>query len=61
MVHIIIKGIKNGEFKNQNVRNTNEILYGIIESAIFKIAIMNEKDIIKTKDVANLAIDNILS
>ena len=61
MVHIIIKWIKNGEFKNQNVRNTNEILYGIIESAIFKIAIMNEKDIIKTKDVANLAIDNILS
>ena len=61
MVHIIIKGIKNGEFKTQNVRDTNEILYGIIESAIFKIAIMNEKDIAKMKSVANLAIDNILS
>lgn len=57
---VLIQGIKAGEFKNQNVRDTNEILYGLIESSIFRLVIMNQKNINEMKDVLNLAIDGIL-
>lgn len=50
---IIITGIKNKEFKNVNIKATDEMLYSLLEAAIFRIAVLNQTDM---KDI-RLAID----
>ena len=56
---LVIQGIKNGEFNNINVKDTNELLYSFIESAIFRLVILNQNNIQKIKSAINLAIDGI--
>lgn len=58
---LIIQGIKSGEFKNKNVKDINDFLYSFIESAIFRLVIMNQKDILEIKSAVNLAIDGLLA
>ncbi|MCQ2610309.1 MAG: TetR/AcrR family transcriptional regulator [Treponema sp.] len=57
---IIIKGVKNGEFKQVNVKSANEMLYGLIQSAIFRLSVLGEKDIRDVRDSLNLAVDGLL-
>ena len=57
---ILIKGIQNGEFKDQNLHDMNEILFGLIESAIFKITILDEANISDYKSAIKLAITGFL-
>lgn len=56
---LVIQGIKNGEFNNINVKDTNELLYSFIESAIFRLVILNQNNIHEMKSAINLAIDGI--
>ena len=56
---LVIQGIKNGEFNNINVKDTNELLYSFIESAIFRLVILNQNNIQEMKSAINLAIDGI--
>ena len=56
---LVIQGIKNGEFNNINVKDTNELLYSFIESAIFRLVILNQNNIQEMKAAINLAIDGI--
>lgn len=56
---LVIQGIKNGEFNNINVKDTNELLYSFIESAIFRLVILNQNNIQEMKSAVNLAIDGI--
>ena len=42
MSTIIIRGIRSGEFKRLNVKNMNELIYGLVESAIFRLAVLNQ-------------------
>ena len=58
---IIIRGIKNGEFKQLNVHVVYEMLYGLIQSAIFRLSVLGEKNITGINETLNLAIDGILS
>ena len=58
---VIIRGIQNGEFRNLNVKTVNEMLYGLIESAIFRISVLDERNIDDIGDTLNLAVDGILS
>ncbi|WP_369413668.1 TetR/AcrR family transcriptional regulator [Brucepastera parasyntrophica] len=54
---IIIAGKNAGEFLvKTNVRNANELLYGLIESAIFRIAILDRNDVSDVKRAVTLAI-----
>lgn len=53
---ILIRGIKAKEFADMNVKDMNELLYGIIESAIFRLAVLDQKDISDVLNTANLAI-----
>lgn len=57
---IIIRGIKNGEFKRQNVHITNELIYSLVEASIFRIAILNTTDISELRETVNFAIDGFL-
>ena len=54
---IIIKGIQKGEFKELNVKDVNETLYGLMESAIFRIAVLNQDDVADIKDALTTTVD----
>ena len=54
---IVIKGIQKGEFKELNVKDVNETLYGLMESAIFRIAVLNQDDVADIKNALNTTVD----
>ncbi len=54
---ILIKGIQKGEFKDINVKDANETLYGLMESAIFRIAVLNQDDVADIKAALNSTVD----
>lgn len=42
---ILIEGIEKEEFKKVDVKATNEVFYGLIESLIYRLAILNQTDL----------------
>ncbi len=58
---VIIEGINTGEFKPVNVHNTNELLYSIIESAIFRLAVLDQQDISELRTTFDLTVSGILA
>lgn len=54
---ILIKGIQKGEFKEINVKDANETLYGLMESAIFRIAVLNQDDVADVRAALNSTVD----
>lgn len=57
---IIINGMQSGEFKTLNVKNVNEMLYALIESAVFRIAVLDQKDITEIREALNTAVDSLV-
>ncbi len=57
---VIIRGIRAGEFKKVSVKSANIMLYSLLESAIFKIAVLNSKDISDCYGAAELAVNGLL-
>ncbi|MCQ2590254.1 MAG: TetR/AcrR family transcriptional regulator [Treponema sp.] len=57
---VLIHGIQNGEFRATNVKDMNELLYGLIESAIFRLTILNQERIADIRETIDLAIDGFL-
>ncbi len=57
---IIIKGQKNDEFRTLPVKSINNMLYSLVEAAIFEIAVLNKKDISEVKSSIDLVIQGIL-
>ena len=57
---VLIRGIQNGEFRETNVKDMNELLYGLIEAAIFRLTILNQEKIEDIRETINLAIDGFL-
>ena len=55
---IIIQGIQDGEFKDENVKTLEETLYALIESAIFRIAVLNQTDLADIRGTLNRAVDS---
>lgn len=56
---ILIRGIKNEEFIDKPVKQMNELLYGLIESAIFRLAILNQENLDDSREAINIAIDGL--
>lgn len=54
---VMIRGIKNGEFKKMTVKTANEMLYGLIQSAIFRLAVLDENSINEIRETISMAID----
>ena len=61
MTTIIIRGIQNGEFKDLPIKDVNEMFYGLIEAAIFRLAVLNAADISDIEKSIDIAVDGILS
>lgn len=57
---LVISGINNGEFKKGSVREMNELLYGLIESAIFRLVVLGQTDISSSRGSLNQAVDGFL-
>jgi len=57
---VLIHGIQNGEFRATNVKDMNELLYGLIEAAIFRLTILNQEHIEDIRETIDLAIDGFL-
>ncbi len=56
---MIINGQKQGCIKKIAVKDANDLLYGLIETAIFRIAVLNQTDISDVKNLLNLSIEGI--
>jgi len=56
---VIIRGQKKGEFKNIGVKHINELLYTLLESAIFRIAVLGKKDLTETRESIAFAVDTL--
>ena len=58
---LLIEGINNGEFRAVNVHDTNELFYSVMESAIFRLAVLDQKDVDDLRGSFNLAVNGILA
>lgn len=58
---LVIQGVKSQEFKNVTIHATGELLYGLVESSIFRISVLNQKNVDEIKKAMNVAIDGILA
>ncbi len=56
---MLIAGKNAGAFRVPNVKNANELFYGLIESAIFRIAILDHADADDVKSAISLAVRGI--
>lgn len=59
MSTVIIRGIKKGEFKQISVKVMNDLFYDLIESAIFKLAVLNQEKALDIRETIDVAIDEI--
>lgn len=56
---LIIRGNDSNEFNNVNIKDSNELLYGLIESAIFRIAVLGQSSIDEVYGAIDLAINKL--
>lgn len=56
---LIIRGNDSKEFNNVNIKDSNELLYGLIESAIFRIAVLGQSSIDEVYGAIDLAINKL--
>jgi len=57
---LVIAGINAGEFKKGNVGEMNELMYGLIESAIFRLVVLGQTEISESRKSLNQAVDGFL-
>ena len=59
---MIIEGIKAGEFsKSINVKDANEILYGVLEAAVFRLTVLRRSSVDELKEAMQITIRNFAS
>ena len=59
---VIIRGIKSGEFKKDlNVHSVVELIYILVESSIFRIAVLESEDLSEVRKAIAPAIDGLVS
>ncbi|MCX7948541.1 MAG: TetR/AcrR family transcriptional regulator [Treponemataceae bacterium] len=56
---IVIEGIRRGELKPVNVKTADDMLYGLIEAAIFRLVVLRRTSIDEIRHSINLAIENL--
>ena len=61
MSTVLIRGMKTGEFKKLNVKDVNDMFYGLIEAAIFRLSVLAQDGIDDVRTTLNLAVDGILT
>jgi AcrR family transcriptional regulator len=59
MATIVIDGIRSGDFKNLNIRTVDDLLYGLIEAAIFRLVVLRRDSVEELKKSTALAVDQL--
>lgn len=57
----IIEGEKKGELKVRSVKDANEMLYSLIESAVFRLAMLNQNSIEECYGTVDVAVDGMMA
>lgn len=57
---LLIAGKKAGEFRDFNVKNANELLYSLIESTIYRIAILDRSETGEMKEAISLVVQGLI-
>ena len=57
---LLIAGKKSGEFRDFNVKDANELLYGLIESTIYRIAILDRSEASEMKEAISLVVTGLV-
>jgi AcrR family transcriptional regulator len=56
LASMVIEGIRAGEIAPINVRDADDLLYGLIESAIFRLVVLKHPSVSELKQAATLAV-----
>jgi hypothetical protein len=56
---IVIEGIRKGELPPMNVRVVDDLLYGLIESAIYRLVVLGRPSVSELIQAAELAVDKL--
>lgn len=56
---IIITGMKNKEFREVNIKATDEMLFSLLEATIFRIAVLNQTDMSDIRKAIDAAVSSI--
>jgi AcrR family transcriptional regulator len=56
LASMVIDGIKSGELQSVNVRAADDLFYSLIESAIFRLAVLKKQSASEMKDIAAFVI-----
>ena len=56
---ILIKGVKDGEFKPISVKAVNELLYAFIESVVFRLSVLRKDNTDELKSVIQILMDGV--
>ena len=58
--NVIIRGIKTKEFKSVNVKVVNEMIYGLIQALIFRLAVLDEESCSEINQTFEMIISGLL-
>lgn len=61
MTSVMIRGIQAKEFKEMNIKDMNELMYSLIEASLFRLIVLNQKNIEDIRDTLNFAVDSFLT
>jgi AcrR family transcriptional regulator len=56
LANMVIDGVKAGEFVSVNIRAADDLLYGLLESAIFRLVVLNRDTASELKEALELAV-----
>jgi len=56
LASLVIEGVKSGELKSINIKTANEYLYSLIEAAIFRLVVLQEKTVGDLRKTAIFAV-----
>ncbi|MDR1411809.1 MAG: TetR/AcrR family transcriptional regulator [Spirochaetaceae bacterium] len=56
LANMVIDGVKAGEFAAVNIRAADDLLYGLLESAIFRLAVLRRDTVSELKESLELAV-----
>ena len=56
LASLIIEGVKSGELKPLNIKTANEYLYSLIETAIFRLVVLQKKTVGDLRKTASFAV-----
>lgn len=59
LTSLLIDGINAGEFKKIDVKAANDLFYSLVESAVFRLAILDQNDLSEFDRTIELAVANI--